>query len=86
MTEAKRGQSVSTFVVRFWRVSSASDEAEGSRWYGQAEHVQSGERRAFRNLEQMARFMQDYVGMEFWSGPQHSISVAASSATRKGDG
>ncbi len=69
MTEDRWGQSISTFVVRFWRISSASEEAEGGRWYGQVEHIQSGQKRAFRNLEQMLRFMQEYVGMEPRPGP-----------------
>jgi len=64
MTEARWGQSISTFVVRFWRVSSTSEETGGGRWYGQVEHIQSGQRRAFRTLEQMLRFIQEYVDME----------------------
>jgi len=69
MTEAKHGQSTSTFVIRFWRDSSANDSGEGGRWYGQVEHVQSGQRRAFQSAEQMLRFMHDYVNIVGGSPP-----------------
>ncbi len=63
MVEAEWNPSISTFVVRFWRDTAPGEDGEGRRWYGQVEHVQSGERRAFHDLEQMLRFMQECAGM-----------------------
>jgi len=69
------GPPLNTFIIRFWRISSASEEAEGGHWYGEVKHIQSGKGRAFRYLEQMMRFIQEYVGMESRPkvGPQGPI-------------
>lgn len=45
-----------TFVVRFWRETSAGVP----RWRGQIEHVQSGERVAFLELDAMFRFLRRF--------------------------
>jgi len=45
----------STFVLRFWREWSAS----GSRWRGRIEHVQSGQRADFVELQSFLEFMRD---------------------------
>jgi len=50
---------VSTFIVRIWLEWSES----GSCWRGQIEHVQSRQKCAFLNLEEMVIFIQDYVTM-----------------------
>lgn len=42
-----------TFVVRFWRETSAGEQ----RWRGQIEHAQSGEKAAFLELEAMLSFL-----------------------------
>lgn len=60
MNDPERPPSTNAFVVRFWR-SAASGPGESGRWYGHVEHVQSGRRRAFRDLDQMLRFMLEYV-------------------------
>ena len=43
----------STFVLRFWREWSAS----GSRWRGRIEHVQSGQRAEFVELQGILEFV-----------------------------
>ena len=43
----------STFVIRFWREWSAA----GSRWRGRIEHVQSGQRADFVELESILEFV-----------------------------
>jgi len=45
----------STFVLRFWREWSAS----GSRWRGRIEHVQSGQRADFAELQSILEFVRD---------------------------
>lgn len=42
-----------TFVVRFWRETSAGN----LRWRGQIEHVQSGQSAAFLDVGAMLRFL-----------------------------
>lgn len=46
----------STFVVRFWYETSAGER----RWRGQIEHVQSGERVAFLELDAMLSFLRRF--------------------------
>jgi hypothetical protein len=46
----------STFVVRLWHEWTA----EGSRWRGRIEHVQSGRSAAFRELEGMLSFLRRF--------------------------
>ena len=53
MTEPSSIPPASTFVVRFWREWSAA----GSRWRGRIEHVQSGQRSDFVELEGILEFV-----------------------------
>jgi hypothetical protein len=46
----------STFVLRFWREWSAS----GSRWRGRIEHVQSGQRADFVELQGILEFVRAF--------------------------
>jgi len=54
--EQERSSPLSTFVVRFWRESSAA----GPRWRGRIEHVQSGESATFRKLEEIMDFVRRF--------------------------
>lgn len=45
-----------TFIVRFWRETSAV----GGRWRGRIEHVQSGQSAAFLDLETMLDFLRRF--------------------------
>jgi hypothetical protein len=59
-----------TFVVRFWRETSAGEV----RWRGQIEHVQSGERVAFLELNTMLRFLHRFgVHMEDLRRPAQDV-------------
>jgi hypothetical protein len=49
----------STFIIRVWLERSAT----GSCWRGQIVHVQSGEKRYFLSLEDMLKFIRDFVSM-----------------------
>lgn len=54
-------QSISTFIVRFWRDRATGAENGGTRLVGRIEHIPSGQQRIFSDLEQMAGFISDYV-------------------------
>lgn len=53
----------STFVVRLWHEWTA----EGPRWRGRIEHLQSGEATAFVEVEEMVRFLRR---LGLWSDDQ----------------
>ena len=53
MTERTQVPPASTFVIRFWREWSVS----GSRWRGRIEHVQSGQRADFVELQGILEFV-----------------------------
>ena len=46
----------STFVIRFWREWSAT----AGRWRGRIEHVQSGQRADFMQLEGISEFLRGF--------------------------
>ena len=50
---------VSTFVVRFWREWSVA----GARWRGRIEHVLSGQRCDFVELEEILEFVRAFGAM-----------------------
>lgn len=56
MAQPSVPSSMATFVVRFWRETSAGE----LRWRGQIEHVQSGQSAAFLDLEAMLRFLHHF--------------------------
>jgi hypothetical protein len=56
MVERTQVPQVSTFVVRFWREWSAT----GFRWRGCIEHIQSGQRVNFVELEGITEFVRAY--------------------------
>ena len=45
-----------TFVLRFWRETTAGEE----RWRGRIEHVQSGESIAFLDIDALLRFLRRF--------------------------
>jgi hypothetical protein len=49
---------LSTFIVRFWR-ELRTDQAH---WYGQVQHIQSGERAAFADESALLSFIRRWVG------------------------
>lgn len=49
-----------SFVVRLWQ-EPREIEGAGPEWRGQIEHVQSGERVYFRNLDKMVGFIVSYL-------------------------
>jgi hypothetical protein len=53
MVEPTGGPPASTFVIRFWREWSAT----AGRWRGRIEHVQSGQRADFVELEGILAFV-----------------------------
>ena len=53
MTESSSVSPASTFVIRFWCEWSVS----GSRWRGRIEHVQSGRRAEFAELQGILDFV-----------------------------
>jgi len=48
---------LNTFIIRFWR----EQGAEGARWHGQIQHVQSGERISFADEETLLSFIRRWV-------------------------
>jgi hypothetical protein len=69
MAESTPIPPVSTFVVRFWQEWSA----DGLRWRGRIEHVQSGESAAFLEVGGMLSFLRCFG---VWADDQgHLIRV-----------
>jgi hypothetical protein len=56
LTESPSIPPASTFVVRMWYEGTA----EGPRWRGRIEHLQSGEAIAFVESEEMVRFLRRF--------------------------
>ena len=56
MAEPSPVPPTSTFVVRLWQEWSAA----GSRWRGRIEHVQSGQRLGFQDLDRMVGFIHSF--------------------------
>ncbi len=62
-------QPQNTFVVRFWwewadknqTTSAANRMDESGRWRGRIEHVQSGERVAFQDTQQLLAFVRRFI-------------------------
>ena len=48
-----------TFVVRMWAEPINEDHSE---WRGQVEHLQSGEKRYFQQLDKMMEFVSSQLG------------------------
>ena len=46
-----------SFIVRCW----PEHAIDAWSWWGEVEHVPSGQRRPFRNKEQMSSFLQDLM-------------------------
>jgi hypothetical protein len=55
---------INTFVVRIWHEWSA----EGSRWRGRIEHLQSGESTAFLDLEVALTFIRRFTALPGQAG------------------
>lgn len=51
------GHPLNTFIVRFWQ----GQGAEGFYWYGQVQHVQSGESLAFIDEQALLSFIRRWV-------------------------
>ena len=56
MAERAQVPPASTFVIRFWHEWSVS----GSRWRGRIEHVQSGQRTDFVELQSILEFVRAF--------------------------
>jgi hypothetical protein len=56
MAESSPVPPTSTFVIRFWKEWSAA----GSRWRGWVEHVQSGQRVGFQDLDRLLTFIRSF--------------------------
>lgn len=50
---------VCTFVIRFW----AKWSGDGQSWRGSIEHLQSGNRSTFQDLEDAYEFIRKYVSI-----------------------
>jgi hypothetical protein len=61
----------STFVVRLWHEWSA----DGPRWRGRVEHLQSGESGAFLDLDDLLSFVHRFAAVEDEAG-QPSAEVS----------
>lgn len=58
---------ISSFVVRVFRADEAETAADQSLWRVTVRHVQTGDERQFRTLDEAHAFMK-----EFASGRQHA--------------
>ena len=55
----------STFVVRLWYEGTDN----GPRWRGRVEHLQSGERAAFLDVDDLLRFIRRFTALEDGAPP-----------------
>jgi hypothetical protein len=69
MAEPPSVPPTNTFVVRFWREGSPSRR----RWRGRIEHVQSGRRADFVELEDISGFVQGFGVMADGPVPRSQI-------------
>ena len=61
-----------TFVVRFWRETTAGEAC----WRGRIEHVQSGKSVAFLGIEAMLGFLRRFgITMEDQNQPTNTVQV-----------
>jgi hypothetical protein len=58
--EHEQSPPLNTFIVRFWR----KPQTGQARWYGQVQHVQSGERVAFVDESALLFFIRRWVGAQ----------------------
>ena len=49
-----------SFLVRLWRSAEPKPRASYAGWHGEIEHIQSGQRRQFTNLEDLL----GYIGQQ----------------------
>jgi hypothetical protein len=54
----------STFIVRLWHEGTA----EGPRWRGRVEHLQSGESRAFLDVDGLLKFVCRFADLQDEAG------------------
>ena len=69
MAEPSLVPPASTFVIRFWREWSAT----AGRWRGRIEHVQSGRRADFVELESVLDFVRDQGVMADTPAPPSQV-------------
>jgi hypothetical protein len=50
-----------TFIVRMWSESTVDNNGD---WRGQVEHVQTGEKRYFREMDRVLEFIAGHLGGE----------------------
>jgi len=55
------GDRTASFIVRIWREPGELDAA-GSEWRGSIEHVGTGQRQFFRELDVILRFLRPHIG------------------------
>ena len=54
---------VHSFIVKLW-LESVAEEADRAVWHGHITHVPGGERRHFRDLDEIRDFIEPYVEAE----------------------
>ena len=62
-------QRPTSFIVRLW-LEPAPEEGGPGRWRGHIQSVQSGEGAYFRDLREMARFLEEQSGVPFPLGTE----------------
>ena len=46
-----------SFLVRLWHETAAEDSGPGADWQGEIEHIQSGQRCEFGNLDELLGYL-----------------------------
>lgn len=46
-----------SFLVRLWHEAAPEDSGPGAEWQGEIEHIQSGQRWQFSNLDELLSFL-----------------------------
>lgn len=70
-----------TFVVRFWWEQQGEDAEQTIGWRGRIEHVQSGERMAFRDVRELLAFIARFVA-PLWSPSRKGMQVIGEEEVR----
>jgi len=61
------------FIVRLWTETRSVEQSQAALWRGVIEHVQTGERHAFENLDQVLEFIRQRSHLEKDKGDSDEV-------------
>ncbi len=75
---------VHAFVVRIWH-ETEDDDADALGWRGTIDHVRSGKRLYFHDLETFLRFVEEQAGLKAREEPARGASIGGDDSTEVRD-